>query len=158
MGIELDIYSYYLVTGRHGCEHHLLLRNVRPGSSNAVQPEVDQAEDAFDAARQRLLDQALPRLLAACGCAGEHTPALAGQCAEVPVGDALFADHAGVFLDVWIVQTTWGPPFVFLGAAQDEESFWQQLKDEYFDDSATLRLTGPASHRRVYFVTETDRT
>lgn len=148
----IDIYYLYRFAGAaHACEHHLLVRARRPSFSNAIEREVEDAQDAAERERDRLCADYARRLLPArCGAA--HSQALIGEMQVFPVGDGLFVDGAREALEVWVAQSEYGPPWVALGTAASEEDFWREAEEDDADDAvSTLKPIPPARRLTVFF-------
>lgn len=152
MGIPLDIFSLHRFASEGAnCEHHLLLKVGRPGFSNADEGEYACAVAAADEKRDALIELFKAEVLAGL-CPGRHAVSLAGELQAYPVGDVLFDECGGFYVDLWVAETRFGHPWVVMGTAGDEEEFWREVEQD--EDLSSLGPRRPPRKRRAYFLTE----
>lgn len=152
MGIPLDIFSLYLLQGvGAACQHYLLLRVGQPAFSNADEGDYARAVGVADEKRDALVEAYRAEVLADA-CAGPHTSNLVGELQSSPVGDELSGVAGGFHVDLWVAETRFGPPWVVLGTAANEEEFWREVGQD--EDLSGLGASRPALKRRAYFLTE----
>lgn len=152
VGIPLDIFSLYRLRGEGAaCRHHLLLRVGRPAYSNADEGDYARAAGAADARRDELLGLYETRVLAG-ECGARHAAELAGELQARPVGDRLSEGGGGFYVDVWVAETRFGPPWVVLGTAETEEEFWREVRGD--EDLSGLDARPPAGRLRAYFLAD----
>ena len=150
MGIPLTIYSLYQLQGA-GCRHHLLLRVEQPAFSNADAGEYDHAVVVAEEKRRALL-QTYERDVLPLECTAAHAASLAGELQASPAGEEMLEGRAGTHVDLWVAETRFGPPWVVMGAAEDEDAFWRQVEAD--DDLSSLGPVRPAVKRRAFFLAE----
>lgn len=150
MGVRTLVFRLHRFEG-DGCCHDLLVRAVRPSSSNADQAMADAAEAFADSTLTHLRTWWERHRLPA-DCRNDHRSSLFGELQGGPVGDTLY-EHGLRTLDVWVASTDYGSPWIALGAAGTEAEFWTEIEDS---DQAGLRPRAPAEQHRVYFLTERD--
>ncbi|MGB7343521.1 MAG: hypothetical protein WBD20_04875 [Pirellulaceae bacterium] len=144
MGSRLHIFSLY----KHSSQAALLLRVERRESSNADEADCSSAiEEAYDC-RERLLAHTTSALNLDTNIA----PELVGEYQNFPVGDLLYEAPDGAAFDIWVAPTRYGHPWVILGTATDEQSFWAEVADD--SDLESFGATPPAQKMTVQFFTE----
>lgn len=152
MGIPLTVFTLYRLEGG-GCSHPLLLRVRQPGFGNADAGSYDAAVRVAEARRDALLRRyqsaVLPR---ECGAA--HEVRMIGELQAPPVGDALNQGGGGAWVDLWVAQTRYGPPWVVMGTAESEAAFWRAVDED--DDLAGLDPECPAALQRAFFLVDDD--
>jgi hypothetical protein len=153
MGIPLTIFSLFRLDGAGAaCPHHLLLRVVQPGFSNADAAEYDRAVQVAGARQRALIDRYQAGGLAK-ECPAAHTPHLLGELQAWPPGGEVLADGpGGDWVELWIAQTRFGAPWVVLGMAESEEAFWREIGED--DDLSRLGPIRPAIRQRAFFLTD----
>ena len=150
MGIPLDIFSLYRLSGEGAnCRHHLLLRVGRPAFSNADERDYTRATEAADEKARALLEQYEAEVLAA-ECAGRHAAELAGELQSRPVGDELGEGRGGRYVELWVAGTRFGRPWVVMGTAGTEAEFWRAVEED--EDLSRLSPSPPAEKLRAYFL------
>jgi hypothetical protein len=148
MGIALDVFYLVRFAGSEGgCEHHLLVRASRRSNANANQADEDAASAEVERERDRLEEEYAATILRDT-CDAAHTRTVVGEMQEAPVGDELYSDASRRRLRVWVAETAHGAPWVVLGTADSEESFWRELEDT---DAAMLRPMRPARSVEAFF-------
>ncbi|HEX8907266.1 MAG TPA: hypothetical protein VF771_20610 [Longimicrobiaceae bacterium] len=152
MGITLTVFSLYaLENADAGCLHHLLLRVEQPEFSNADAAGYDRAFEVAEEKRRALIRAYQAGALASIRAA-PHEARLVGELQSHPPGDELADAPRGREVDVWVAETRYGHPWVVMGTAADEDSFWRQV--EANDDLTGLGPIRPALLRRAWFVAE----
>lgn len=152
MGIPLEIFSLYQLQREDAsCQHYLLLRVEQPGFNNADEGDYAYAVDVADKKRDALIE-AYNAAMLANECVGRHTVKLVGELQARPIGEELFEEVGGFYVDLWIAETRFGHPWVVLGTAKNEEDFWRDV--EMDEDLSRLGARKPAKNQRAYFLTE----
>lgn len=154
MGIPLEILSLYQFQneGTH-CHHYLLLKVEQPEFSNADEGEYGDAIAIADQKRRTLIEVYQTEILAN-ECAEPHEVSLIGELQAYPVGDELFKEHGGFYIDLWVAKTRFGFPWVVMGIAEDEETFWREVEQN--ENLSSLGASRPASKKQVFFLTESE--
>jgi hypothetical protein len=140
---RIEIYSLY-----QAAETNLLVRVTRRDSNNADESDCSAAIAEAYHARQQVLEFALrspPELLGS-------SPVLAGEFQDIPVGEALFDATDGSTIDIWYARSGYGEPWVVLGTAQDEPTFWRELED--YEELMSHNPLRPAVPLRVHHYTD----
>lgn len=152
MGIPINIFRLYrLRNDGAGCEHHLLLRAVRPEFSNADEGDYSCAVEAADGKMSALIEAYEAGVLAE-ECAGRHAAELLGELQARPAGDVLYYERGGFDVELWLAETRFGHPWVVLGTAESEEEFWRDVGLD--EDLSSLGARPPAKRLRAYFLPE----
>ena len=144
MGSRLYIYSLY----KHVSHTVLLLRVERRESTNTDEADSDTAITDAYSCRDRLLSHSI----AALNLDPSVSPELIGEFQDFPVGDLLYETPDCFELDIWVAPTRFGHPWVILGTAADERTFWAEIADDA--DLASMNATPPAQKMTVHFFTE----
>jgi len=55
-----------------------------------------------------------------------------------PIGDELLRDAYRNGLEVWVADTEYGPPWIAIGTARSEESFWLEVSEDDGGDSVSV--------------------
>ncbi len=154
MGIPLGIFSLYRLHGEGAnCNHYLLLRVEQPAFSNADQRDYDNAVEVADRKRSVLIRAYQSKALAN-ECAKPHVASLVGELQALPTGDELIEGHGGFNVDLWMAETRFGHPWIVMGTADDEETFWREVEKD--EDLSRLGAVKPATKQRAFFLTEQD--
>ena len=147
MASLLSIYSLYKVPHE---SMYYLLRTERPGFSNASQDQEDLAHQIEENKRSYMLT-----------CIGKNlnlndakTFECIGELQGFPIGDALYADHGNTLLNIYILETAYGKPWIILGAANTAAEFLAELNED--EDLMGLKPIGQPQNIQARFFTEQD--
>jgi hypothetical protein len=152
MGIQLDIFSlYHLQIDDANCQHFLLIRVEQPSFNNADEGDYANAVDTADKKRSALIGVYEAEVLAD-ECPGQHLVNLSGEMQSYPTGEELFDEYGGFYVELWTAETRFGHPWVVMGTAEKEESFWHEVAQH--KDLLQLGGIRPAKKQRAYFLTE----
>lgn len=144
MGSRIDIYSLYELPS----DSALLLRVERRDSSNVNEDDYQASINEAYELRDRLLSHATVALDLPAGFVGK----LIGEFQDIPVGELLYETPDGGKVGVWVAPTRFGHPWVIMGTAPDEESFWEEVRTE--SDLDSLEASRPARFYEVYFFSD----
>lgn len=142
MGSLVDIYTLY----RAG-EKHLLLRNRRPAFASWSQRQDNFAHELAMKKRDALLEHSRRHF-------GIEEAERLGEMWESAFGEALYQQDPFPEVQLFYIDTSNGHPWIILSAAESEEEFLEQLKEE--TGLLALGPMGAPTAVRVTLVREND--
>ncbi|MDR1157392.1 MAG: hypothetical protein LBK75_03675 [Oscillospiraceae bacterium] len=145
MAVELKIFSIYKVPA---ADKYYLLRTERPGFSNASQDEEALAVGDEQSRRNHLLEQIGKTHNLKAPADFEFI----GELQGCPIGDKLYAGSGNQELNIYYMETEFGPPWIIIGNTNSEPEFSAELNND--EDLLRLKPIGRVKQIKATFITE----
>lgn len=147
MAVPLNVYFLYKISNTNNVSEFLLIKVIKPAWRNAIESEGEEAEDILEKKRDKVLTKHVTNN-------NWTNYELIGRFEGEPEGDMLYEEHGGFYIDFWKAKSGFGFPWMIISEAQDEQDFWNIVKNDCFLENA--RPLPPAEKIRAKFITEDD--
>lgn len=147
MAVLLNVYFLYKISNTNNESEFLLIKVIKPAWNNSIESEGEKAEEILDKKR----DEVIVKFTVQNNWTSTE---LLGQFEGEPEGDSFYEEHGGFYIDFWKAKSDYGFPWMVISEAQDEQNFWNIVKNDGFLENA--RPLPPAEKIRAKFITEGD--